>query len=1599
MRWASLLLGTLLLASATGVLADEVTDDLDRPSMWRMRSLRVGPATLRVSLSNDPDTVWIGHIADPSWVPRDRNGNPVPSSARDASGAPSVPGTVPIGGYGPYHLGRGSNLPGGDVSQGIAGGANTSFNGIWDFDHFQAGDDTLQGWWPIARPYHPASATPTQDKQRACMGLNYGNQGNYVINQGVGYKRTFGVTGYWHRDAGNFAPPVYGATPPGTHGPNVEWAPLAGTQSAWCGLRAADDFNAIDQVSLGGTGNPINQRVIEYNGNESYNQIGAVNTAGGTDKNFPGYGSQWDQILYRDIDVSSIGVGDNLSISFSYSHALSPVRSGTSLQRIGYFWKDPIRSTDNMRGTGVPFDGNFVSATEAEPTLQGPVDSFTVTLGVPVEPVAGPPGIPNDYVASDGNSYEIYDVQRRWFSEVIATTQAGDPASGAPMIELLSRCRFSAAGGGVSDPPFSAPPVTTVSATSIKRDPNGSALEKSLAALCSASGGRVRIAFRVLTNRGDDDEDNFVTGFTSFTRGAAIVDDVVIQRNGAGSNLITNGDFEADNSIDNRTAMTALDAWKSTGKPPGVYVHPHCVNTNCTQYTPGLWNDPCSPPTLTDPKAGNRTCNMVGNVLSGGDHDVNEKPGGLFGANDMDRMRLGVSPVIIIKTDPDPTQYNPMGLNSDIIANASEWALWFDIHTAGFRGAAGNGNYRSIGLQSYPAQQTNGVTCWGETRWSTAITFNTSNTCIPNLVSLKQAGFIDTSNPSGVPDSIRVHVQYNSRCFSTVLTAAQCSPTTGTQVGNYIDNFSFSIVHGPLAAGLSLGGGSGSLASPWMWYMDGFPTYVDPSTGLPKTSFAASDFDTATAKVKSAINRSSFLGTTARPNVPGDSAQVTSGAFPNLGRLDLVFRILPGPGNYTTVGQKLSQIRQVPTSLTPAVGNAASTNFWENYMGNTGAFGTGGNGVSGIAMDPDGGGPIAPGTRWDWNAWCSARMDTLERNLWPALSNASNLASTSGGSDWQTTYHEQDPRFAQLGVAKNRCFLANPAAGQPVSCKSRTPASTADCNVVCELLPGGAPFGVFPPAWTAAAGLVAENGLPLGQTYEFTKIIPDGQLTPGSHVQYFYRREPGQMQPVDIWPDTTQIFDGSTADGGRWFNFSVLPDNWKKQAYGGLGLLCMLVVDNFDRNGDEFYWVSAADSIGLTEQGKRGAHNGWYASGGQNIGNTFSQATLRRDNGGQPGTMWDLWNTKAGESLTTGAAWLSSRYTTQPAAGSFMEGKTNTQGPTGDMLRFFYKSLLYLTGTAVGTNFGSVPDRGDDDFAQLNDFALWPTAGVRSVMVWGSGFAEDLTGAAGGPIPTGGPAFLNSFFGTSLTNLSYRTFSGNVAPVAHLGEAPGSAHDLAGAQSGLTYGLIDNCGIENDVLAAVPPLPGFSPAVQTFAENVGANGPYPASIYVPSGGGGSAHPQITLLDGTRISRVGSWSPVQPLGRKNFLYDVLKSVSITMGAIACSPLISPVGVGDDPISGSSFVNFAMLRSSNPVLSGEARLAFTLAKSERTQVRVFDVAGRLVKTVANRVFAAGQEHVMIWDGTDEAGNKVKRGVYFYRLQTPTWTSQKKLALLSN
>ena len=77
-------------------------------------------------------------------------------------------------------------------------------------------------------------------------------------------------------------------------------------------------------------------------------------------------------------------------------------------------------------------------------------------------------------------------------------------------------------------------------------------------------------------------------------------------------------------------------------------------------------------------------------------------------------------------------------------------------------------------------------------------------------------------------------------------------------------------------------------------------------------------------------------------------------------------------------------------------------------------------------------------------------------------------------------------------------------------------------------------------------------------------------------------------------------------------------------------------------------------------------------------------------------------------------------------------------------------------------------------------------------------------------------------------------------------------------------------------------------------------------------------------------------------------------------------------------------------------GLARIAFGVTGREPVELRLYDVSGRVVRTLARREFAAG-DHEVFWDGCDDQGRAVPRGVYFYQLRTPSFVSQKKLAMM--
>ena len=81
--------------------------------------------------------------------------------------------------------------------------------------------------------------------------------------------------------------------------------------------------------------------------------------------------------------------------------------------------------------------------------------------------------------------------------------------------------------------------------------------------------------------------------------------------------------------------------------------------------------------------------------------------------------------------------------------------------------------------------------------------------------------------------------------------------------------------------------------------------------------------------------------------------------------------------------------------------------------------------------------------------------------------------------------------------------------------------------------------------------------------------------------------------------------------------------------------------------------------------------------------------------------------------------------------------------------------------------------------------------------------------------------------------------------------------------------------------------------------------------------------------------------------------------------------------------------------NP-FAGGTRLALSLPAEGGVNVKVYDVAGRLVRTLVDGVLPAGERDV-VWDGKNAAGDQVASGVYFLRMSFAGKTKTRKAVLL--
>jgi hypothetical protein len=111
---------------------------------------------------------------------------------------------------------------------------------------------------------------------------------------------------------------------------------------------------------------------------------------------------------------------------------------------------------------------------------------------------------------------------------------------------------------------------------------------------------------------------------------------------------------------------------------------------------------------------------------------------------------------------------------------------------------------------------------------------------------------------------------------------------------------------------------------------------------------------------------------------------------------------------------------------------------------------------------------------------------------------------------------------------------------------------------------------------------------------------------------------------------------------------------------------------------------------------------------------------------------------------------------------------------------------------------------------------------------------------------------------------------------------------------------------------------------------------------------------------------------------------------------CQHSPNPTGVpGDDVVTAPArtALHQNVPNPFNPVTT----IRFDLARTGHVSLRIYDVAGRAVRTLVNDTMKAAADHEVVWDGRDDAGTQVSSGVYFYRLEAGTVSDVRKMVLM--
>jgi hypothetical protein len=230
----------------------------------------------------------------------------------------------------------------------------------------------------------------------------------------------------------------------------------------------------------------------------------------------------------------------------------------------------------------------------------------------------------------------------------------------------------------------------------------------------------------------------------------------------------------------------------------------------------------------------------------------------------------------------------------------------------------------------------------------------------------------------------------------------------------------------------------------------------------------------------------------------------------------------------------------------------------------------------------------------------------------------------------------------------------------------------------------------------------------------------------------------------------------------------------------------------------------------------------------------------------------------------------------------------------------------------------------------------------------------------------------NLYMNFDVMTFDHKTFGLPISPLV-IGASGGAFDNVTGPDTMFVYG---GCNLINefDVLQRV----GLS-RVEAYYEG---NMSFPAILSQQTLNAQSSLATV-LLSGHSYHYIRDDRPQNVLDRMTHMQKVLEFLGNTLDP--------PVGVNP------AGFRYSLAQNRPNPFNPTTTIEYTVKVRGMVNLRIYNVAGQLIRTLVNDVKSPGEVHAVVWDGRNNSGQTVSSGVYFYKLVSGDFVQTKKMVLL--